>query len=826
MIRSLAAEKEETALISSVTEARKEPISVQQKIVEGQCGCTERIRGLREQSVHECTPAISMERAMLVTEAYKKYEGTCSIPVLRGKVFYYLMAHRTLYLGKDSIIIGEKGDKPWAAPTFPELCCHTLEDFDNMDQRQRVFFRVTERDKELQRTVIIPYWKDRAMMSKMNRILPESWQKLFTAGMFTEFLQQRGPGHTVADGKIYQDGYADFYDRIQRQIDGLDYNKDMQALKKKEEWEGMKLVCKGMILLGRRYAGLARKLAENEINPRWKQELLDIAAVCDVVPAHQPRTFRQAVQMYWFTHIGVTSEMNNWDAYSPGKFDQYLEPFYEKELADGTLTRMQAKEILEALWIQFNNQPAPPKVGITLKESATYTDFCNFNTGALRPDGTSGVSDVSYLILEVMDEMRLLQPSSNVQISQKSPERFLRKALEISRKGWGQPAFYNSEAIVQELMYHGKTLDDARACGIASGCVETGTAGKEAYVLTGYLNIPKVLELVLNRGYDAYTGQQAGIDTGDPLAWTSYEEAWQAFLTELRYVVDIKIAGNNVIERLYMEGMPVPLLSVITDDCIQKGVDYNAGGARYNTSYIQCVGIATITDSLTVLKKDVFEDKKISMKELLAACHADFKGYEPLLDIVKYQTPKYGNDDDYADTILHAVDGALQAVISGRMTPKGSRTVVEFLPTTCHVYFGSVMEASPNGRLAGVPLPDGISPEKGADVNGPTAVIKSCAKLEQLKTGGALLNQKFTPAVVAGVQGIDCLAALVRSYFTMDGHHIQFNVIDKGTLIDAQKHPEQYENLIVRVAGYSDYFNNLEKALQDEIINRTEQSFN
>ena len=664
----------------------------EQKFVEGIRGCTDRIRRLREESVHGAVPTISMERAVLLTEAYQQYEGTCSIPVLRSTAFYYLMAHRTLYLGRGSLIVGEKGPKPWAAPTFPELCCHTLEDFDTLNSRERVFFRVTDEDKRIQRDVIIPYWKDRAMLTKMNGLLPRAWQKLFAAGMFTEFLQQRGPGHTVADGKIYWKGYGDFLRDIQERLASLDFNNDMDALEKRDEWEGMAWVCRGMILLGKRYAALARDMAAKEKDPAWRRDLLDIAAVCDVVPEHRPQTFRQAIQMYWFTHIGVTTEMNNWDAYSPGKFDQYLEPFYDRDLAEGRLTRDDAKELLEALWIQFNNQPAPPKVGITLKESATYTDFCNINTGALRSDGTCGVSDVSYLILEVMDDMRLLQPSSNVQISQKTPERFLRKALEISRKGWGQPAFYNSEAIVQELMYLGKSLDDARACGIASGCVEAGTAGKEAYVLTGYLNIPKVLELALHRGYDAYTGEKAGIDVGDPLQFASYDDVWQAFLKELKYVVDVK-------------------------------------------------------------------------------------------------------------------------------------TVVEFLPTTCHVYFGQVMGASPNGRRAHVPLPDGISPEKGADTHGPTAVIKSCAKLEQLKTGGALLNQKFTPSVVAGPKGLACLAALVRSYFTMDGHHIQFNVVDRETLLDAQRHPEQYENLIVRVAGYSDYFNNLDKALQDEIINRTEQSF-
>ncbi|BAH05326.1 hypothetical protein CKR_0275 [Clostridium kluyveri NBRC 12016] len=788
-------------------------------------GSTERIRRLREISDKKCKPSISMERAVLLTEAYKMYEGKFSIPVLRGLAFKYIMENRTLYIEKGAIIIGEKGHKPWAAPTFPELCCHTLKDFDNMNNREKVFFKVSEEDKRIQKEVIIPYWKDRALMTRMNKLLPDEWHKLFDAGLYTEFLMQRGPGHTVADGKIYRKGYIDFINDIQYEIDHLDYNNDVLALNKKEELEGMKLVCEGMIIFGERYADQARALASVENDPQWKEELLELAEVCDVVPKHAPRTFRQAVQMYWFTHIGVTTEMNNWDAYSPGKLDQHLEPFYEKDIEEGRLTREEALEILENLWIQFNNQPAPPKVGITLKESATYTDFCNINTGALRPDGTTGVSEVSYLILEVMDEMKLLQPSSNVQISRKTPEKFLREALKISRKGWGQPAFYNSEAIIQELLFLGKSIDDARESGIASGCVETGTAGKEAYVLTGYLNIPKIFELVLNRGFDSYTKKQVGLDLGDPRKFKSYQEVYDAFYKQLEYVVNVKIAGNNLIERMYMEYMPVPLLSVITDDCIKSGVDYNAGGARYNTSYIQCVGIATITDSLVSIKKNVFEDKKFSMDELLKACKADFKGYDEIFETVYNHTPKYGNDDDYADDILRDVSQSLQDAIAGRTTPKGSTTVVEFLPTTCHVYFGQVMEASPNGRHAGIPLPGGISPEKGADRNGPTSVVKSASKIDQLKTGGALLNQKFTPSVVQGEEGISNMATLVRSYFSMDGHHIQFNVIDRKTLLDAQKHPEEYENLIVRVAGYSDYFNNLDRALQDEIINRTEQSF-
>ena len=814
-----------TATIDKIKLKEIEEIERNPRLERKDRGTTERTRQLREISVNGCTPKVSMERAVLLTEAYKKYEGKVSSPVLRGLAFKHIMQNRTLYLDPRSLVVGEKGHEPWAAPTFPELCCHSLEDMENMNDRERVFFKTSEEDRRIQEEIIITYWKDRSLMSKMDKFLPEEWHLLFNAGLFTEFLQQRGPGHTVADGKIYQTGYLDFYNRIQNEIDNLDYNNDLEALNKKEEYEGMKLVCEGMMIMGERYAARAREMAEKETDPKVKADLLELAEVCDVVPKYAPKTFRQAVQMYWFTHIGVTVEMNNWDAYSPGKLDQHLEPFYNNDIANGEITREKAKEILECLWIQFNNQPAPPKVGITLKESATYTDFCNINTGALRADGSCGVSEVSYLILETMDEMKLTQPSSNVQVSSKTPKKFLEEALKISRKGWGQPAIYNSEAIIQELLYLGKTIDDARESGIASGCVEVGVAGQEAYVLTGYLNVPKCLELYLNRGFDHYTGKQVTPDFGDPKEAKSFEEIYEGFEKTLRYVVDVKVAGNNRIERTYMENMPVPLLSVITDDCIKKGVDYNAGGARYNTSYIQCVGIATITDDMAVIKKNIFEEKNFTMDELLVALDKDFEDNDRIFDLVYNHTPKFGNDDDYADDILREVDKTLQRNIAGRKTPKGSVTVVEFLPTTCHVYFGSVMKASPNGRKAGVALPDGIAPEKGADRNGPTAVINSCAKLDQVKTGGALLNQKFTPAAIAGDKGIENLSSLVKSYFAMSGHHIQFNVVDKQTLLDAQKNPEEYEHLIVRVAGYSDYFNNLDRALQDEIINRTEQSF-
>lgn len=787
-------------------------------------GMNERIQSLRELSVN--TEAhIDMERARLMTEAYEKYEGTVSIPEMRAIALKYYFENKTLYIGDGELIVGEKGDSPQASPTFPELCCHTVEDMRVMNDRELISFKVTEEDMKLQEEKMIPYWEKRSIRHKILENMSPEWKLAYECGIFTEFMEQRGPGHTVGSENIYKEGFLDRKREIAEALAKLDYLNDEDAMSKKAELKAMDICCDAIIVLAKRYAAYARELAEKESDETRKAELLQIAANCDVVPAHVPETYWQAIQMYWFVHLGVTSELNPWDAYSPGRLDQHLNPFYERDVENGILDDERALELLECLWVKFNNQPAPPKVGITLKESSTYTDFANINTGGITPDGKDGVNNVSYLILDCMDEMQLLQPSSNVQISRKTPARFLKRACEISRKGWGQPAFYNTEAIVQELLNAGKTIEDARKGG-TSGCVETGAFGNEAYILTGYFNLPKILELTMYNGYDHVHDVQLGLKTGEAKDFKSYEEFFEAYKKQIEYFLNIKIQGNNIITRIYADYMPAPFLSIITNDCIKKGKDYNAGGARYNTNYIQGVGIGTITDSLAAVKYNVFEEKKFTMEELIEAMDHNFEGYERIHHLVKDKTPKYGNDDDYADDIMYSVFDFYNRSVTGRPNMKGGHYAINMLPTTCHVYFGEVMNASANGRLAHKPVSEGISPEKGADTNGPTAVVKSCAKMDHLRTGGTLLNQKFTPSVVAGEEGLTQMANLVRTYFNMEGHHIQFNVIDRQTLIDAQNHPEEYKDLIVRVAGYSDHFRNLSRALQDEIINRTEQSFN
>jgi formate C-acetyltransferase len=779
----------------------------------------ERVARLRQATL-DTRPRLSIERAAILTEFYRN-DRTASVPVRRALALSYLMEHEPIYFGPDELIVGERGPEPKAAPTFPELCCHTLEDFEILNAREKIPYLVDDRARQVQKEDVIPYWQGRSMRDLIFAEMTPEWKSAYEAGLFTEFMEQRAPGHTVLGDVIYRKGLLDLKADVAAALSRLDTFNDPEASAKRDELRAMAIAADAVIRFAERHAEKAEELAKAETNPERQAELRKIAEVCRRVPAHPPQDFWEALQAYWFTHLGVVTELNTWDSFCPGRFDQHLDPFYRKGVEEGTLTREKAQELLECLWVKFNNQPAPPKVGVTNAESGTYTDFANINNGGLKRDGSDGVNDVTYLILDVIDEMRLLQPSSNLQLSRKNPEAFLKRGLEIVRQGWGQPSVFNADMVVEELLRQGKSVEDAR-CGGTSGCVETGAFGKEAYILTGYFNLPKVLEVALNNGVDPRTGKKVGVETGDVRSFSSYEELFAAFREQLHYLVDVKVRGNQVIERLYAQYMPAPFLSLLVDDCIANGKDYNDGGPRYNTTYIMGVAPATCTDSLAALRYHVFDRKTLPMEELLAALAANFVGHEKLRLRLWNKTPKYGNDDEYVDAILVDVFNAFFHEVDGRRNTKGGYYRVNYLSTTCHVYFGSVTGATPDGRRAGEPLSDGISPVQGADRNGPTAVVKSASKMDHARTGGTLLNQKFTPQLLKGEDGLSKVAELVRSYFRLGGHHIQFNVVTAATLRAAQAEPEKYRDLIVRVAGYSDYFCDLTRALQDDIIARTE----
>ena len=766
---------------------------------------------------------LSIERALIETEFYKQNYGTMPTAVLRAKNFYEICKKKTLYIGDDELIVAERGPVPKSVPTFPELTCHSVEDLHTLDTRELQSYHISQEDIDTYERDIIPYWKGKTQRERIFNHVSKEWEEAYHAGVFTEFMEQRAAGHTAMDGKMYHEGLLDVKTRIEKRIVELDYIYDPEATDKQQELEAMAISCDAAILFAERHAELAEQMAAKEQNSQRKKELEKIADVCHWVPAHAPRDFWEAIQMYWFVHLGTVTELNGWDSMNPGHIDQHLWPFYQRGIEEGTLTREQAKELLCCLWIKFNNQPAPPKVGVTALESGTYNDFTNINIGGVDRDGRSAANELSYIILEIQEELHELQPGLSIHIAKNTPDEFLLEGIKVIRQGHGYPSIFNPDTYVQEMVRAGKSLEDAREGG-CSGCIEVGAFGKEAYLLTGYLNTPKILEITLNNGVDPETGKKIGIETGDPRGFKTYEELYDAWHRQMVYFVNLKLSVNNYIERMFSLYAPATFLSLYIDDCIEKGKDYYSGGARYNTTYIQCTGLGTITDCLATLKKHVFEDHRYTMDEMLQAVGKNWEGEEKMRQYIRNHTPFFGNDDEYADNIAVRVYDDLVKAIEGRPNTRGGKTQLNMLSTTCHNYFGQVCGATPNGRFAHFAISDGTSPAHGSDSHGPTAVIKSLGKLDQTKSGGTLVNGRFVPNLLKREEDQKKLASLIRSYFKMGGHHIQFNIIDTATLHDAQQHPEEYRDLLVRVAGYSDYFNDMTEQLQNEIIARTENS--
>ncbi len=634
---------------------------------------TERIRKLREQSLN-AENRISAERALLITEFYQSGMADAEpVPVQRALAFKYILEHKYICVNEGELIVGERGPAPKATPTYPEICIHSLQDLEILNDRPKVSFKSDETTRAAYRDIIIPYWKGKSNRDRIFQNLPQEWKEAYTAGVFTEFQEQRAPGHTALGIKMFRTGLLDLKEEIAESLAKTDLVNDPEGVDKRDELRAMDIVCDAMIRYAERYAERLEELAAEEKDPVRKKELEKMAAICRRVPAHAPTTVHEALQHYWFIHLGVVTELNPWDSFNPGRLDQSLYPLYKKQLEEGTVTQEEVYEMLQSFWVKFNNHPSPPKVGVTAEESNTYTDFCLINVGGVKEDGSDGVNEMSYILLDVIREMRLLQPSSMIQVSKKNPDRFIRAAVEIIKTGFGQPSVFNTDALVQEMLRAGKDVRDARNGG-CSGCVETGAFGTEAYILTGYFNLPKILELTLNDGFDKRTGKQIGLKTGTATDYRTYEELFAAYKAQVQHFMRIKLTGNNIIERIFMKYMPVPFLSVLIENCIRNGKDYMCGGARYNSSYVQGVGLGSITDMLTALRYHVYDKKTIAMETMEKALANDFKGFEELQYQLVYHTPKYGNDDDYADEQEVQVFDMYYDVLSGHKSPRG-RTI-------------------------------------------------------------------------------------------------------------------------------------------------------
>jgi len=779
----------------------------------------ERIKKMRTDCV-EKKVVISTERAELITEFYKQNENSRHpTSIQRALAFKHLMENVSLPIEDNQLIVGLRGTGIKEVPTYPEVCCHNEEDLEILDSREKNPYNIDKEDRKLYEKEIYSYWQRKTIREKIFNSMSQDWLDSYEAGIFTEFMEQRVPGHTAGGSRIFSKGLEDIIQEIDYAMKNIDTNDES----KKKELESMKICAEAMITYAERYADKIEDVLKTEKNEKRKRELKKMSEICRRVPKKSPRTFWEALQHYWFIHVGIVTESNPWDSFNPGRLDQHLHPFYKTDIENGTLDREKAKELLEAFWLKFNSQPAPPKVGITAQESNTYNDFCKINIGGLNEDGSDAVNDLSYLILEVLNEMRTVQPNTAVLTSKKTPDNFLDRALEVVEPGFGEPPFFNHDEIIKILLRHGKSINDARTGGV-SGCVETGSFGKECYILTGYFNLPKVLEVTLNNGLDPKTGKKIGISRDEPLKFEEFQDLYEAFIEQLNHFIKIKIKGNDTIERIYAENLPVPFLSLWIEDCVENALDYNRGGARYNTQYIQIVGLGTVTDSLVSLKHNVFEKERYCFEDVVEALSSDFKDREKMRQVFLNKTPKYGNDDDSADDIAVSIfDKCAETVEDNPLTPirKASRRIYG-LPTTVHVYFGSMCGATPDGRLSGRPLSEGISPVQGMDRKGIGAVFCSVCKLDHKKSGGTLLNQKLSPDLIHNDESRKKLRDLIRGYFLMDAHHVQFNVVSAELLRKAQEDPEGFRNLMVRVAGYSDYFINLPKGLQEEIIERTE----
>lgn len=788
------------------------------------CPVTPRVGDLRDQSQKK-NPSLSGERAKIITEFYKNVDlRKDSVPVQRAKAFHYIMNHVSIPVESGQLIVGIRGPDIKEVPTYPEICCHSLDDLYLLSQREKNSYHVTDELRQLYHEDIIPFWQNKNIRNSIFGKMDIPWKKAYHAGIFTEFMEQRNPGHTAGGNRIFSMGLLDVNEHIEKKLVELQHcSEDTSPMV--EELEAMKIASDAMLCYADRYVTTLQSLFDSETDEQRKKELAEMIHISKWVPAHAPRTFWEALQHYWYIHVGIVYEANPWDSFSPGRLDQHLYPFYSKEIKAGTLTRETAKELLELFWIKFNNHPAPSKVGVTAAESNTYNDFSKINLGGLDEHGEDGVNELSYLILEVLDEIRLLQPNTAAQISTKTSDRFLDRCFDVIDPGFGEPPLFNADVVIKQMIRQGKSYDDAVESG-CSGCVESGAFGKESYIITGYFNLPKILEITLHNGVDPLSGEMIGIQTGEVSSFSSFAALKDAFYRQAKFFIDMKIHGNDVIEKLYATEQPVPFLSLWIDDCVSDACDYNCGGARYNTQYIQFVGLGTLCDSLASLQYHVFDQDHYSLEEMVSILQDDFRSCEDVRQMLINKTPKFGNDDDYVDAHAQEIITACSSYVeSFDSTPvrHGSRRVY-FFPTTCHVYFGEICGATPDGRKAGLPLSEGISPVQGADRNGIIPVLKSIGKLDHIATGGTLLNQRLSPDLLSDTYIKTKMRQLIRAFFSMDTHHIQFNVVSTSLLKKAQMHPEDFQDLMVRVAGYSDYFVNLPEGLQNEIIARTEQN--
>lgn len=783
---------------------------------------SERTRKLRAW-IRDVVPHVCHERAVLITESFKASEGE-PMPTRRAKAMEHILENMTILIHEGELIVGNMASKPRSAPVFPETSATWLpKELHTLWERPVDKFFVPDETYRILMDEVFPYWQGKTIEDLAMGYVPEESRKVWLINhrVFNPMLYLRnGVGHMIANYHTpVQIGFNGIIAQYQQALDALDMSRP-DSIEKKVFFESVIRTLEAVIAFARRYSRLAGTMAESERDPVRREELRQIEQVCYKVPAEPAETFWEATQTFWFVQMLIQLETDG-TGVSSERYDEIVYPYYKKQLEDGTIDREFAQELIECLWIKFWET-----MNIYDLENATY--FSGYSLGQILTiggvdyQGRDDTNDITYMCMDAEANINLAQPNLAVRINRNTPDDFLYKVCRHISKGTGKPHLFNDEVIIPSLMSDGVSIEDARHYTLI-GCVESGIGGKmNAWANISMFNLVKCLELALNDGVDALTGEQIGPKTGKLEEFETFEQIVEAYKAQVGFFVRHMVICANAIDIAHQKLLPLPFLSALFDECVVKGLDVTRGGAKYNFSGPQGVGVADVADSLMVLKQLVFDEGKYSLGEIRDAMRANFAGFAELENDIR-NVPKYGNDIDEVDALATMVGRQYCEEVCKYSNPRNGKYRPGLYPVSANVPMGMDVAAMPNGRKSGMPLADGVSPSAGADMEGPTAVVKSVAKLDHMKaTNGTLLNMKFNPDILRTDEQIEHFMTIIRTFFELGGWHVQFNVVSAETLRDAQKKPSEYRDLLVRVAGYSAFFVDLDRSLQENIIARTE----
>lgn len=781
-----------------------------------------RIDRLR-QRVLSATPEITVERALLITESYRETEAE-PIEIRRAKALDKILRNMTIFILDEELIVGHLGEKHRCAPVHPEANVDWIldeEELTSFETRRQNRLVVPFETKRVLRE-LAQYWRGKTLFHRSWAALPESVKLMRQTGGMTLAHEKNMLGHCIPNwGKLLTKGFGGLREEVRATLDGLNLA-DPADLGKWDFLRSLLVVIDACSAFIQRYAALAREKAQAATDPARRRELEEMSEVCDRVAAHPPRGLWEALQLLWFGHL-VTSIESDARSISYGRFDQYILPYYRRDREAGALTPAQAQELLECFWIKPNEM-----LLLDDREHATYRggypNGWNLVAGGIKPDGTDGTNELSYMCLEAFADVRLFQPNFGVRIWKGSPEPFVKRASEIIALGMGVPQVLNDEVIVDALVGCGLPLEEARDY-TATGCVEHATPKAWIRGNGGWVNLAKAVEFVLNDGRCALTHRLVGLRTGDPEGFRTYEEFEAAVRQQLAYEIRQMVIENNIIDRIHATLVPELTVSLLIDDCVKKGMSAAAGGSLYNYTSPMSIGVATLGDSMAAIKKLVFEEQRVSIRDLRAALAANFEGHETLRQLLLNRAPKFGNDDDYVDSIVVKMQRFFAEELKQYRNPRGGTFRPGYWTVLANMGLGRLTGASADGRKATQPLSDSIGPSNGCDRRDATAMLCSSAKIDQrAASNGTVLNLRLSPALVKGKDGAGRIEQLIRSYFDMGGSHLAINVVSTKTLRDAQKHPERHRDLLVKVAGYAAFFVELGAQAQNEIVARSEHS--